>query len=308
MKKVIVTGPTGIIGVALIKYCIQRDIEVLAVVRPDSKNLSRLPTPSKNLEIVECDLADIARLPSMIEGRYDVFYHLGWAAKGRLARKDAILQSHDISFTLEAVKAAKNLGCDTFVGTGTQKEYGKINCSIAPDIPINPDTPYGVAKFAAGKLSGLLCSDLGIRHIWARLFSIYGPNDSPDSMIMYVIAKLLFAEKPSLTRCEQYWDYLYCSDAARALYLLGIYGRNNHSYNVGSGHARPLYEYVFLLRDMLDPSLPLGIGERKYSPDQFMFLCADIDNLTRDTGFRPEISFEEGMRRTIEWYRNLKRV
>jgi nucleoside-diphosphate-sugar epimerase len=57
---------------------------------------------------------------------------------------------------------------------------------------------------------------------------------------------------------------------------------------------------------MIDPSLPLGIGEREYMPDQIMFLCADIASLTRDTGFRPEISIEEGMRKTIEWCRNLK--
>jgi len=118
---------------------------------------------------------------------------------------------------------------------------------------------------------------------------------------MYVIDKLLKKEKPVLTKCEQMWDYLNCHDAARALYLLGGHGINREIYNIGGGAARPLREYVEILRDQIDKGLPLGIGEREYAPEQIMYLCADISTLARDTGFYPRISFENGILETINW-------
>ena len=97
------------------------------------------------------------------------------------------------------------------------------------------------------------------------------------------------------------WDYLYSEDAARALYLLGQKGRDGRTYCIGSGQARPLREYIEMLRDAINPALPLGIGEVPYGENQVMYLCADISDLTRDTGFVPEVTFEEGIRRTIEY-------
>lgn len=96
------------------------------------------------------------------------------------------------------------------------------------------------------------------------------------------------------------WDYLYSKDAARALCLLGEKGRDGKIYCIGSGQARPLREYMEMLRNAIDPALPLGIGEIPYGEKQVMYLCADISDLTEDTGFTPEVGFEEGIRETIK--------
>jgi nucleoside-diphosphate-sugar epimerase len=121
---------------------------------------------------------------------------------------------------------------------------------------------------------------------------------------MYCIQTLLKGEKPSLTKAEQMWDYIYSADCARALYLIAEKGRHGAIYPVGSGQERPLREYFECIRDGIDPSLPLGIGEKQYSDGQVMRLCADISELTKDTGFAPEYSFEEGIKKTIDWIRN----
>jgi nucleoside-diphosphate-sugar epimerase len=303
MEKVLITGATGIVGIALLDYCIHQGSRVLAVVRPNSNNISRLPLNNRNLTVVECDLDNINELPNIADKGYDAFYHLGWAAKGRSRRSNTQLQCHDIEITLKAVRAAKEMECGSFIGIGSQTEYGRINQAISPSMTVNPDTAYGIAKFAAGRLSSLLCSEIGLRYVWARIFSTYGPYDSSDSMIIYAIKNILKKEKPSFTPCEQLWDYLYCDDTARALYLLGKHGKDQSIYNVGSGIARPLKEYIIMIRDVIDPALPLGIGDKEYEDNQIMHLCADISSLTGDTGFVPEISFEEGIRSTIEWFK-----
>jgi nucleoside-diphosphate-sugar epimerase len=96
---------------------------------------------------------------------------------------------------------------------------------------------------------------------------------------------------------------LNCRDAAKAFYLIGNKGRSGTIYNIGSGKTRQLSEYVLAIRDLIDPSLPLGIGERMYASMQVMHLCPDISNLQVDTNFVPSVSFEEGIRETIGWYR-----
>ena len=108
---------------------------------------------------------------------------------------------------------------------------------------------------------------------------------------------------PELTAGEQLWDYIYCEDAARAFFLLGEKGQDGATYCIGSGEARPLKEYMYLLRDAVDPALPLGLGKLPYGEWQVMYLCADIARLRKDTGFVPEVSVEEGIRRTVEWGR-----
>jgi nucleoside-diphosphate-sugar epimerase len=95
------------------------------------------------------------------------------------------------------------------------------------------------------------------------------------------------------------WDYLYSADAARALVSIAERGKHGVKYPLGSGTARPLREYIGAVRDAIDPNLPIGFGAIPYSDHQIMHLCADIAALTTDTGFVPEITFEEGIRRTI---------
>ena len=80
-------------------------------------------------------------------------------------------------------------------------------------------------------------------------------------------------------------------------------GRDGAVYCFGSGKTRLLREYIEALRDAINPTLPIGFGEREYYPNQVMHLEADITTLQRDTGFYPEYTFEHGIRETIEWYR-----
>lgn len=302
MKRALITGPTGSIGIALINELINNDIEVIAVCRPGSSRMSRIPL-HENVSIVECGLDSISKLSDMITDKVDVFYHFAWDGTFGNTRNDMELQNNNVKYALQAVKAAKELGCTRFVGAGSQAEYGRVEGTLTPDTPAFPENGYGIAKLCAGQMTRILCEQLGMEHVWTRILSIYGPYDGENTMIMSTIYKLLKGEKPSLTAGEQMWDYMYSKDVARAFRLIGEKGKSGSTYCLGGGKARPLKEYVMMLRDAIDRSLPLGIGDVPYSDKQVMYLCADIEKLKEDTGFVPETQFEDGIRETIEWCR-----
>lgn len=302
MKKIIVTGATSMLGIALIEQALVHGVEkIFAIIRPNSMNRTRIPKDER-IDIIECDLDCYDRLAKIISEKCDVFFHLAWRKTGELRNKDVLAQENNIRYTLAALNAAHMLGCSKFIGTGSQAEYGILDLEhIAPDSPTNPITPYGIAKYAAGKLAMEAAKHMGIDCIWVRVFSVYGENDKDSTMISSTISKLRQGERPKFTPAEQRWDYLYSSDAGKALYMVADKCEGHKVYCLGSGTARPLYEYISIINDMLSNKNDIGIGEVPYPPNCVMNLCADITNLTKDTGWKPTVCFEEGIKRILQF-------
>jgi len=307
MKKVVITGATCMLGLSLIDECISKKNHVLAVIRGNTKRRGLLPK-SEYVTVYECDLSELHSAEYDDFG-FDAFYHFAWDTSidnGRDNGRNIVdTQYANIGYALDAIRFAHKLGCRKFIGIGSQAEYGRVSGSITTNTKIAPENAYGISKYATGKLSSILAEQLGIGFIWTRIFAVYGIHDSLSTMIMYCIDSLLKGEKPVLTKCEQQWDYLNTRDAATALYLLGEKGNNMAVYNIGSGVTRPLSQYVYAIRDAIDPALPIGIGEREYAHKQVMHLCADIADLKADTGFEPSVSFEEGIKEIIRWRREV---
>lgn len=301
MKKVIVTGATGMIGSSMIEQMIKDDIYVTAVVRPNSKKIGNL-VKDDHISVVECDINELSTLSDKLDKDYDTFYHFAWDGTYGDSRNDALLQELNIHNTLIAVETAHKLGCKVFVGAGSQAEFGFVQGKLSDNIPKNPVTGYGIAKYTAGRLSAVMCERLGMRQSWGRIVSTYGPGDNTYTMVMSSIISMLNGERMSFTKGEQIWDYVYGGDCSRAFYLIGKYGKHGKAYTIGSGKTRQLKDYICAIRDVVNPSLEVGIGERDYYENQVMELRADISELTQDTGFVPEVEFEDGIRKTVEWY------
>lgn len=300
MRGAVITGPTGAIGRALIAELVRRGVRVTAVCRPHSARLNAI-RDDPLVSVVECDLSRLGELPGLISTECNAFFHLGWANTfGAAARNDMDIQTGNIRYALDAVRAASKLGCAVFVGAGSQAEYGRVEGLLRPDTPCFPENGYGMAKLCAGLMTRIECEKLGMRHVWARVLSVYGPGDGAGTLISGLIRALLAGEKPACTKGEQQWDYLYSADAARAFVLLAERGRHGGIYPLGGGSVRPLKEYILAVRDAIDPALPVGFGEIPYSNNQVMFLCADLTELTADAGFIPETPFEAGIRLTID--------
>lgn len=295
MKKAIVAGATGVIGTALVNELVSNGIEVLVLLRPNSTRKDVIISHPQ-VSILECSMSEYANLQNNSAQSYDVFFDLAWAGAAQADRMDMHLQLQNIVYALEAVRLAKRFGCTRFVGIGSQAEYGRCDGKMTPQTPCNPENGYGYAKLCAGYMTRDLAHQLGLQHIWVRVLSVYGPTKENKSMIMSTIAKLQSGEVPPFTKGEQIWDFLYSGDAANALRLLGERGIDGKTYVLGNGDARPLREYIEIIRDLVAPSMPLTFGGLPYAPNQVMYLCADTTELEKDTGWKPVTTFEEGIK------------
>ena len=124
MKRAVITGPTGSIGLALINELVSNGVEVVAVVRPGSRRADRIKT-SDMVKRVDCDLSELNKLPELIREGADVFYHFGWDGTFGNSRNNMYGQNLNVKYALDAVEAAFALGCDTFIGAVSQAEYGR---------------------------------------------------------------------------------------------------------------------------------------------------------------------------------------
>ena len=300
MKNIVITGASSMIGTAIAEACLQEDTgRIYCVVRQGCQKLYRLPDNDR-IRIIFCDADAYGQLPALIPEPCEVFYHIAWSVTGSARNQNLKGQAANIGYTLDAVEAAAALGCRSFIGAGSQAEYGRLDLDrISPDSPVHPEQAYGIAKYAAGRLAAQAAEAHGMDWHWVRIFSVYGGYDKPGTMIASAIRKMLAGEHVAFTAGEQRWDYLYSGDAGRAFYLIGSRAAGSGIYCLGSGSARPLKEYIGILAEKLGTSQLAGIGERPYGRGAVMNLCADISALTADTGWQPGISFEDGIAETI---------
>lgn len=302
MKKAIITGASGMLGQALIRLLVEKEVEVYAVVRAGSEHNAKM-LKHDLIHLIECDLTELDQLPARIAQTCDTFFHFGWTGTYGNTRNNYYGQLENIRYTIDAVEAAKELGCKVFLGAGSQAEFGRVpdGVKLHGGLKAEPETGYGIAKLSAGQMSRALCKEYGIRHIWTRILSVYGPGDKDRTMVMSGICAMLRGEMPKYTKGEQIWDYLYCDDAAEAFYLAAEKGKDGSVYCVGSGKERMLKEYIQDIGRVICPGKEICFGEVPYYDKQVMYLCADISDLMRDTGFVPKMPFVEGVRKTVEW-------
>lgn len=304
MKRAIVSGATGAIGMALIAELLRHDVEVLVLCREDSRRIGQLPSHPL-LSIRRCALDQLARAENDTGREYDVFYHFAWSGTTGAERDDMDLQIKNVAYALDAVRAARRFGCHAFIGAGSQAEYGRTEGPLSAHTSPFPESGYGIAKLCAGQMTRGLCAQLSLTHIWIRILSVYGPYDNAKSLVSQAIDAFLGGRTFACTKGEQQWDYLYSGDAARAFRLSAQKGRDGAVYCLGSGEVRSLEAYIRAIRDACG-SGGIAFGAIPYPGHQVMHLQADISELARDTGFRPEVRFEEGIKKTIDSLQNRK--
>jgi UDP-glucose 4-epimerase len=231
----------------------------------------------------------------------DAFVHLAWDGVLGSERNNPS-QWRNVTTTMKLVKLANRLNVKSFIGLGSQAEYGPCQNKIDEFSPTQPTTLYGISKLSAQLLSESLCKEYRIRYVWLRLFSSFGPKDNTDWLIPYLTKSLIARERPKLTHAEQLWDYIYIEDVASAIRAVLDTEDARGIFNLGSGQAYRLKTIIEKIKDMIDPNLPLGFGEVEYRPDQVMHLQADISRLNKVTGWLPEYDLDQAIKETVAWY------
>jgi UDP-glucose 4-epimerase len=299
--RALITGATGFVGSYLVRKLVKEKANVAILMRHNS-NTWRIADILPYVKIIHGDLTDIKQSSKDIYSfKPEIIFHLAWYGVGNRYRNDPS-QIQNLHGSLDLLTIAKELGCQSFVGLGSQAEYGCYSKTIMEDFPTQPTTLYGVTKLSVCLLAQKLSEIFGIRFVWLRLFSSYGPMDDPNWLISYIILSLLRGEKPSLTLGEQLWDYLYVEDAVEAIWRVAITHEAQGIFNLGSGEAHAVKNIVEKIRCLINPNLPLGFGEVPYRPDQIMLLLADISRLRQSTGWSPQINLDEGLKRTVGWF------
>ncbi|MGE5096454.1 MAG: NAD-dependent epimerase/dehydratase family protein [Betaproteobacteria bacterium] len=301
--KVLLSGASGFVGSYVLRQLLAHgDAEVAALVREPAKAW-RIQDEVGRVRVLRAGLEDGAMLEEAIGAfRPSHVVHLAWS--GVLGRdRNAPAQHVNAYRTMRLLELALAAGARHFIGLGSQAEYGPCAARTDESTPTAPTTMYGAAKLASCIMASRLCDVSGARFAWLRLFSSYGPRDNPEWMIPYLTLKLLHGERPAVTAAEQLWDYLHVEDAAAAVVAVTRTESASGIFNLGSGSARRLRDIIETVRDAIDPALPVGFGEVPYRPDQVMHLEADIGRLSRATGWRPRVDLVEGLRGTVDWYR-----
>ena len=302
-RRVLLTGASGFVGSYVLASLLEsEDREVAVLVRADSDTW-RIDELLERTRVIEADWADVERIElQAAEFRPDTVVHLAWDGVGPKHRNDE-RQIANVLRSIGLLRLAQRVGVRHWIGAGSQAEYGPQPAATMETDPTSPTTLYGAAKLSTGHLSRLICAEHGMRFVWLRLFSTYGPRDHDRWLIPYVILRLLNDECPSLTAGQQHWDYTHVSDIAGAIEAVTRSPDADGIFNVGAGRTVTIRRLVERIRDLVDPDLPLGFGEILFRPDQTMHLEADITRLGKTTGWRPQTSLDEGLADTVDWYR-----
>ena len=285
--KAIVTGATGFIGKALCEELLNENYDVVAVIRKNSAKRHKLEKSicgnldyEKKLQIVELDLEDIEKLHTEYDIEADTFFHLAWNGSAGADREDFDMQYSNIAYTKKAIKTAKDCGCKKIVGAGSQAEYGVVRNVAKEDETVpNPFMMYGAAKLAAYQMGRLYASQIGIKLVWPRIYSVYGVGENAGTLVSYVVDTLKKGEVPQLSPCENMWNFMYITDCVRALRLLSENEETEGIYNVASKDTRILKEFVTEIRDIVAPDAELNFGAKQSDPNRTFWLEPDLSKL-----------------------------
>ncbi len=233
---------------------------------------------------------------------YDVCYHFAWVGGTDVNfRKDYDLQLNNAKWTMETLKFVSSVGCRRFIGAGSIMEREIADTCRASGSKPNMNYCYGVGKLAAHMMAQTEAASLGVEFIWALITNAYGVGELSNRMVNSTIRKCIKGEAPQFTAGTQNYDFVYIDDVARAFYLIGLNGKPFHEYLIGSSTARPLKEFLLEMKSSIAPNLDFKFGDIPFTGTNLPLSAFDCSITERDTGFRAEISFAEGTRRTYDW-------
>lgn len=298
--RILLTGVTSMIGTALAKLLLVSGHSVVGVARGGSAKAKELGELA-NAEIVYSNMADYRTLSDKVNGQIDAAVLMAWNGTRGNERMDADMQQKNEADNAALLPELLKLGCRTIMTAGSQAEYGPWQSESAQTEEAEPcpNTEYGKSKLRFYRAADTFCRERGIRLIEPRFFSLYGPEDNANTLIMSLLCSMLRHEPCNMTACVQLWDYLYIDDAVRGLVKLLTENHAGGVYNFGSGDCRQLKAYVEEMHRVTKSTSELRYGAIPYPPTGMVSIHPSVDKL-RATGWRPQVSFEQGVRQIMD--------
>ena len=289
-KRFVVWG-CGFIGRHLVEL-LQKDNEVFIVNKVGRTELSNLEnvTELREEQINEVEQAD-------------VMYFLAWNGTSGDKRGDIDVQLANVRLVCRAVQYAADLQCRRFVYAGSIMEYEAIKYINMDESSPGLNYIYSVSKLTADYFAKIIANKLGIEYCNALISNVYGPGEKSQRFIVSMCKKLLNNETLALTEGNQLYDFIFISDAVQALKIIGLYGQRNHTYYIGNVLQFPLKDFIIRMKEIVGSNSDILFGAIDYLGASLNYDEFNVVALG-DLGFECEVSFEEGIRRTVEWLKN----
>ncbi|MFO0806898.1 MAG: GDP-mannose 4,6-dehydratase [Gemmataceae bacterium] len=303
----LVTGGGGFIGSHLTDALLAEGGRVR--VFDDFSTGLRSNLDSKNVELIEGSLTDPAAVQRAVDG-VKIVYHLGaLASVARSVENPLATHAACATGTLHVLDAARKCGVRRVVYAASSSAYGGAagEGGQTEDQLVAAKSPYAAAKLAGELYLQAFAATYGLETVRVRFFNIFGPRQRSDSPYSGVIALFIAAmsrgEAPTIHGDGlQSRDFTYVGNAVQALMKAArAPGVSGNVYNVGTGRSITVRDLVNALNGILgtklEPkSVPTRAGDVRYS-------LADISRTRRDLGYDPDVSFEQGLAKTVAWYR-----
>ena len=295
MKKIIVTAANSFIGRRLCKaYCSRGDM-VYAVVRNSFDEMG-LFYGIKNIKLIYCNMEEYSSLAEIIDDVCDVGIALAWDGTRGEKRSDGQRQKQNLSYSMDSIHSFHKLGCRIVVTAGSQAEYGlqRREEKIKETDVCCPKTEYGKYKLFFYEQANKYCRQNKIRLIEPRFFSLYGEDDSEETMLVSMARNMILNKPCNLTKAIQLWDFLHVDDAVQALMLLIEKENTEGVYNFGTGRARELRKYIEEMKYVMGSQSELRYGILPY-PEGIVHVNPSVEKLKSAINWKPNISFQKAI-------------
>ncbi len=298
--KAIISGATGFLGRHLVEECIKNEIETICIVRK-----IRLCNFDDHFvkQVTISELSNSYEIAKLLDGS-EFFFHLAWTGTSGKGRTDIGTQLGNIEVLKECINIAAKAGCKKFINAGSIMEAEIMQRWMDRDAGYSLNDVYSVIKLSSDYLGRILAEDKGLKYVNLVISNIYGPNELSERFIYSVLKKMIRNERIPLTDCEQLYDFIYISDAIRAMIDVAVRGTGG-SYYIGNKEQYPLRGFVMEMKEVTGSCSELGFGEIKKKAKDLRFNELNCSRLFDELGFSPQISFAEGIRNTAEYVRSL---
>jgi len=308
----LVTGGAGFIGSAFVRMAAgELGFRVVNLDKLTyAGNLENLLPVNGNerYRFVHGDICDGALLASILaDEKPDAIVH--FAAESHVDRSilspEPVVRTN-VNGTFTLLEAARSHGIGRFVHVSTDEVYGSLPAPLeaTEEFPLNASSPYSASKAGSDLLARSYFITYGLPVLVTRASNNYGPYQFPEKLIPLMIANA-FSNQPLPVYGDglQVRDWLYVDDHCRGILAVLGKGRDGEIYNIGGNRSLPNLEVVRKILSLTGKPESL-IEYVKDRPGHDRRYALSSAKLTRETGWQPQIAFESGLARTIEWYRN----
>ncbi|HVX12296.1 MAG TPA: SDR family oxidoreductase [Pirellulales bacterium] len=308
MRTFLVTGGAGFIGSHIATALVERGDRVRVLDNLSTGHRANLAHLGSRVELIEGDLIDAKMVQRAVEGVDCVFHEAALASVPRSVETPLDTNAACVTGTVTLLDAARRAGVRRLVYAGSSSAYGDLPSSPKheTDLPA-PISPYGAAKLAAEYYCKAFTATYGFETVTLRYFNVFGPRQDPGSpysaVIPLFITALLAGKRPTVYGDgQQSRDFTYVDNVVYGnLLAADAPEASGRVFNVANGRATSLLNLLRQLNSLLNTGIePIHEAPRVGDIRESL---ADISAAQKWLGYQPRVSFEDGLRRSIDYYR-----